>query len=215
MSLRLKNKNFRRYLNNLEDSKPWDIIFWLWNHYCTASNFGPVCSLEIWSQHEFCARDNHVLPVQDHSQSFSVHEIFMHSKLDWKSSQASTCGKTIQCFLPFPYTSCLESHPPQSSILYYSLHNCIPPHLNIWMQIIVSKIPGAGRSLEVLFIITMWSAVPFINTKVTSHPSWHFPSHSIQAGAATMSVVFLSVMHYQHSFSPAAFCINSLCLSGK
>ena len=137
--------------------------------------------------------------------------------LNWieKSSWASTCRQTIQCFLPFPHTSCLESHPPQSSISHYSLNNCIPPHLNIWMQIIVSKIPGAGRSLEVLFIITMQSAVPFINTKVTSHPSWHFPSHSIQAGAATMSVVFLSVMHYQHSFSPAAFCINSLFLSGK
>ena len=43
--------------------------------------------------------------------------------LNWveKSSRASTCGQTIQCFLPFPHISCLESYPPQSSILYYSL----------------------------------------------------------------------------------------------
>ena len=39
--LKLKTKNFRRFLNNLEGSKSWDIIFQLWNHYCTASNFGP------------------------------------------------------------------------------------------------------------------------------------------------------------------------------
>lgn len=72
--LRLKNKSFRRFLNNVEGSRPWDNTFSLWNHYCTASNFGPVYSFEIWNLKELYAEDVYVLHALGHSQpwGFSV-----------------------------------------------------------------------------------------------------------------------------------------------
>lgn len=131
----------------------------------------------------------------------------MHSfKLDWKIFMGIYLRGNYSVFSAFS-TYQLPRVPP-SPVKYFillsmlQLYSTTSEYLNADHSF---QNTCAGRSLEVLFIITMQSAVPFINTK--SLLILHDISFSFYPGWATISVMFLSVMHYQHSFSLQHFVL--------